>query len=121
MWKGLTADKGSVCDTRTYKDGWSVPVPPVIPVPIPEPPIDPPDATTDNASATADTTSTTADAGPIMPPVEVEENTADTTMLLADDSDKLVNVFPDYLYAADMDTEKTDSDVIPPSADSQTD
>ena len=53
MWKDITVDKGSVCDTRSYKDGWSVPVP-IPPVFPPKPPIEPPDAHTDNTVATAE-------------------------------------------------------------------
>jgi hypothetical protein len=116
VFRDVTVDSGSVCDARTYRDGWSVPLPPIIPVP----PIEPPDATTDNDQLTADATGTTADASPLFPAVQVDYNTADTTLVLADDSHKLTNVFPDYLYAADMTTEKTDDDVIP-TADSQTD
>jgi hypothetical protein len=104
MWRDITVDTGSVCDARTYKDGWSVPVPPVFP-PIP---IEPPDATTDNTNATADTTGATADISPVMDPVLIAHNTADTTGIMADNANKLVNVFPDYLYAADITTTKTD-------------
>ena len=116
VFKDVTVDSGSVCDTRSYKDGWSVPlpIPPIIP------PIEPPDATTDNTNVTADNSHATADQSPIFPPVQTDLNTADTTLVLADDPHKLANVFPDYLYAADMTTEKTDDDVIP-TADSQTD
>jgi hypothetical protein len=119
MWRDVTVDSGSTCDTRSYKDGWSVPRPPIPPI-LPEPPIEPPDATTDNTNATADTTGTTADSSPIFPAVLTDLNTADTTLVLADDSHKLVNVFPDYLYAADMDTVKGD-DTVTVQADSQTD
>jgi hypothetical protein len=95
MWRDVPVDTGDTCDARTYKDGFSVPVPPG---PQPGPPVEPPDATTDNDQLTADATGTTADSSPIFPPVTIQFNTADTTQIKADDGVKLVNVFPDYLY-----------------------
>ena len=89
-WKDVTVDSGSTCDTRTYKDGFSVPVPPGgTPLP-PEPPILPPDATGDNHEATADTNSTSADAGPVY----VYDSTTDTTQLTADTGVTTTDGFP---------------------------
>ena len=90
MWKDVTADTGSTCDTRTYKDGISIPIPPGgLPIP-PKPPIEPPDATGDNVEATADTTSTTADAGAVY----AYDFTTDTTLIFADRMSPTADAFP---------------------------
>ena len=112
MFRDVTVDSGATCDTRTYKDGWSVPLPPEPPEPLPCIPLEKEDAWASTIKVDATNTCTYADISPIMPPVEVEENTGDTILVTADNSDKLVNVFPDYLYAADIDTTLADDTTV---------
>jgi hypothetical protein len=129
MWRDVTVDAGSTCDTRTFKDGFSVPVPPPIILLPGEVPIEPPDATTDNLEATADATGTTVDASPIFEPVLIPLNVADTTLAMADNGTTLAGVFPDYVYGVDMNAITADAveiaatdttEAVPVSADIQT-
>jgi hypothetical protein len=110
-FRDVTVDSGSVCDTRTFKPF------PTPPTPIPEPPIPPVDATADNADATADTTTTTADAYKPYVPLTGFFAVADTTQVTADNMANGTDSFPDYLYAADQDTETADG--MTPTGDSQ--
>ena len=117
-WKDITADTGATCDTRTYKDGWSVPIPPgTTPIP-PEPPIEPPDATGDNQEATSDTTSTSADAGPLY----AYDSTTDTTMMFADTGVLTTDGFPVLTQAPpEADTSWQSADSMTWTADASPD
>lgn len=119
MFRDVTVDSGSVCDTRTYKDGFSVPVPPKPPEPLPCIPLLKEDAWASTIKVDATNNCTHADISPIFPPVEIEGNTADTDMVLADNGDKLVNTFPNYQWAADLTTPTVD-DIAAVTADAQT-